>query len=95
MRVRGVLVHLFKGGWALYRIRGGAPLPKELRETPEAPGHLEAEGGLLLHVVEGEIFPVKVRVGKPRKHKGGESGRAKTKRKALVGPVTKAKASKP
>ncbi len=68
MRAAGLLVHLYPRGkgWALYRIQGRAPLPKELRATPEAPGHLDAEGGLLLHVTAGDIFPVKVRVAKPR-----------------------------
>ncbi len=66
MRVRGLLVHLFKGGWQLYRVRGGYPL----RGNPEPQSHRDAEGGFAIFVQEGELIPARVRVPKSRKPKG-------------------------
>jgi hypothetical protein len=70
MRVRGLLVHLFKGGWQLYRVRGGAPLPKDLQASPMPQSHRDAEGGFAIFVQEGELIPARVRVPKSRKPKG-------------------------
>jgi hypothetical protein len=66
MRVRGLLVHLFKGGWQLYRVRGGSPL----QASPIPESHRDAEGGLAIFVQEGELIPARVRVPKSRKPKG-------------------------
>ena len=73
MRVRGLLVHLFKGGWQLYRVRGGSPL----RGNPEPQSHRDAEGGFAIFVQEGEIFPARVGVPKARKLKGKRTARVK------------------
>jgi len=71
MRAAGLLVHLFKDGWQLYRVRGRSPL----RASPMPQSHRDAEGGFAVFVKDGEFFPARVRVPKARKIKSKRTAR--------------------
>ncbi len=91
MKARGIIVHLYRGGWSVYRVQGAGAVSDFLQDGSPVPEGVP--GGVLLMVKEGEVWPVRVET--PPKLKGGERRRVSTKRKALVGPFTKSKASKP
>ena len=80
MKVKDVIVHLFKGGWAVYRVQGGGPLSDFLHDGSPVP---EGEpGGVVVFIREGEMWPVQVHT--PPKLKGGEKRRVRGKRTAKL-----------
>ena len=50
MNVRGLLVHLYRGGWAVYRPTTAAPLPDLLLDGSPPPD--DEPGGILIMVKE-------------------------------------------
>ncbi len=80
MNVRGLLVHLYRGGWAVYRPTTAAPLPDLLLDGSPPPD--DEPGGVLIMVKEGELWPVLVDT--PPKLKSGKKRKAvKTAKREL------------
>ncbi len=79
MNVRGLLVHLYRGGWAVYRPTTAAPLPDLLLDG--SPPTDDEPGGILIMVKEGEMWPVKVE--KTPEVETREPRRVRGKRKAI------------
>ena len=73
-------MHLFKGGWAVYKMQGGGPLSDFLHDGSPVP---EGEpGGVVLFIHQGEAWPVMVE--KPPKLKPGKKRKAvKTAKREL------------
>jgi len=71
MKARGIIVHLYRGGWSVYRVQGGGPLSDFLQDGSPVPDAVP--GGVLLMVKEGELWPVMVekppKLKKARKRK--------------------------
>ncbi len=79
MMVRGLLVHLYRGGWAVYRPTTAAPLPDLLLDGKPPPD--DEPGGILIMIREGEMWPVKIEF--PPEVETREPRRVRGKRKAV------------
>lgn len=82
MNVRGLLVHLYRGGWAVYRPTSAAPLPDLLLDGSPPPD--DEPGGILIMVKEGEMWPVQVERPQTKELKQGRKRKAvKTAKREL------------
>ncbi len=85
MKADGLAIHLYRGGWSVYRVQGAGAVSDFLPESHDGSPAPEGEpGGVLLIVKEGELRPVMVE--KPAKVKGGERRRVRGKRTARLKP---------